>query len=163
MAALITAVLLVILVAVFAIDLQTHTIPDGWWIALALLGIIRVAAGYAGLLGDPLPVTALDAFIGAFAASIPLFLIASFTDGFGGGDIKLMFAAGIFLGWQSVLLALFIGTVLAALVGLVLLATGKATRKTKIAFGPYLAIGIAVAACCSGFLIPLIMAATVLP
>jgi len=146
-APILTVLLLVILVAVFVIDLKTQTIPDGWWMALALLGVVRVSAGYAGFLGDPMPVTLPDSFFGAFAASIPLFALASANGGFGGGDIKLMFGAGIFLGWQPVLLALFIGTILAAVIGVFLLVLGKATRKTKIAFGPYLAIGIAVSAC----------------
>jgi leader peptidase (prepilin peptidase)/N-methyltransferase len=153
MSLLLFLILIVILLCVIIVDWRTHTIPDRLWIALALLGVVRVAAGYLGWLGEPVPVTATDAFIGAFAASIPLFLLASLSGGFGGGDIKLMFAAGIFLGWQPVLLALFIATILGAIVGAFLLATKRATRSTKIAFGPYLAIGIAIAACCSKELI----------
>jgi len=146
MSLLINGALLVILACVCVIDWRTKTIPDSLWIALALLGVFRVGCGYVGLLGDPIPVTVIDATIGALAASIPLFVLAYSTGGFGGGDIKLIFAAGIFLGWQPVILALLIGIALGALVAIVLLATKRATRKTAIAFGPYLAMGIAAAA-----------------
>jgi len=141
----INIILLTILICVCVIDWREQIIPDSLWIALAVLGMVRIVCGYAGLLGDPMPVTLTDALVGAFAASTPLLILAYLTDGFGGGDIKLMFAAGIFLGWQQVLLALSIGIVLGATVAVVLLVLKRATRKTAIAFGPYLAIGIALA------------------
>jgi prepilin signal peptidase PulO-like enzyme (type II secretory pathway) len=144
--AAIKAVLCAILVCVFIIDLKTQTIPDGLWIALAVLGIVRVILGYAGILDPAYSITILDAAIGAFATSLPLFAIALATSGFGGGDVKLMFGAGIFLGWQHVLFAFLIGTTLGGIIAIILLLTKKATRKTKIAFGPYLAIGIGIAA-----------------
>ncbi|MCL2024857.1 MAG: A24 family peptidase [Coriobacteriia bacterium] len=126
-----------VLVTIAIVDARTHTIPDMLWIVVALLGIARVIAGQ---------LTWQDAVLGAFIVSVPLFAIAYFTDGFGGGDIKLMFAAGIYLGATIVVLAFALGTVLAAFVGIVLLLARRTTRKSAIAFGPYLAIGIAVMA-----------------
>jgi len=63
----------------------------------------------------------------------------------GGGDIKLMFAAGLFLGGPGVVLALFMAFVSGALVGSLLLATGIKKFKEPIPFGPFLAFGIFVA------------------
>ena len=63
-----------------------------------------------------------------------------------GGDIKLMGAAGLFLGWKLILLALIVGSVVGAIISLILLAAKKAGRKTMIPFGPFLSLGIAVAA-----------------
>jgi leader peptidase (prepilin peptidase)/N-methyltransferase len=54
----------------------------------------------------------------------------------GGGDIKLMAAAGAFLGIGGVLLIIFLGAFLGALVGGVMLRRGGQAR---IAFGTFLA------------------------
>ena len=57
----------------------------------------------------------------------------------GFGDVKLMAMIGAFVGWHGSLLALFLGCVLGAIVGVVLaLRSGLSAR---IPFGPYLAMG----------------------
>lgn len=65
--------------------------------------------------------------------------------GFGGGDIKLMFGAGFFLGAKLTVVAAFIGILLGGGFGALLLAQKKANRKSQFAFGPFLCIGIAIA------------------
>lgn len=65
--------------------------------------------------------------------------------GFGGGDIKLMFGAGFFLGARLTVVAAFLGILLGGGFGALLLAAKKADRKTRFAFGPFLCIGIAAA------------------
>ena len=65
--------------------------------------------------------------------------------GFGGGDIKLMAAAGLFLGWQNTLLAMFFGIVFGGIYGIYLLAAKKAGKKDHFAFGPFLCAGIVIA------------------
>ena len=144
--------LLVILGCVSATDIRTRTIPNGLCIMIALLGIARVIAGSVGWLAAEMPVTVLDAVLGACAASLPLLALASLSGGVGGGDIKLMAAAGVFLGWRSALLALAFGCVLGAIAGIILMLSGRATRKSTIAFGPYLCAGIALAAVCGPML-----------
>jgi len=63
----------------------------------------------------------------------------------GGGDLKLGAMLGAFLGWQSLLVALFIAVMLGGLSAVVLLAARRVARKDAIPFGPFLAIGGAVA------------------
>ena len=63
----------------------------------------------------------------------------------GGGDIKLMAAAGLFLGWQNTLLAMFFGIVFGGMYGIYLLAAKKAGKKDHFAFGPFLCAGIVIA------------------
>ena len=63
----------------------------------------------------------------------------------GGGDLKLGAMLGAFLGWKALLLALFVAVVLGGVVAIVLLASGLRGRKDPIPFGPFLAIGGAVA------------------
>ena len=61
--------------------------------------------------------------------------------GMGGGDIKYIAAVGALLGWQNVLLIIFIGALLGSLVGLFQIAVQKKSRKSMIPFGPFLATG----------------------
>lgn len=143
--AFILSILFIILTGVCIIDWRTRMIPDTHWIMLTLLGGIRIICGYVGLLGFLPPVSVTEAAIGCLIVSVPLLLIAMTTGGFGGGDIKLMGAAGIFLGWQQVVVAFCIGVTVGGLIGAVLLLLRYATRKTMIAFGPYLALGILIA------------------
>ena len=62
--------------------------------------------------------------------------------GLGGGDVKFMAAAGLFLGFGATLPAILYGTVLAALSGLVLIALKKIKRKDTIPLAPFLLAGI---------------------
>jgi prepilin signal peptidase PulO-like enzyme (type II secretory pathway) len=71
----------------------------------------------------------------------PLFLISLFKQGdMGGGDVKLAALMGLFLG-LPVLLALFIGFLTGAIVGISLALLQKRSIKEPIAFGPFLALG----------------------
>jgi leader peptidase (prepilin peptidase)/N-methyltransferase len=126
------------LIAIAWIDQDTMEIPDSLSIAVAVCGVIAVFIGSDIGLKSHL--------IGIAASAVPLFLIAFFIEGaFGFGDVKLMAAAGLFLGWQNCLLALFVGIIIGGVTGVVLLAGKKKGRKDHFAFGPSLCIGIAVA------------------
>ena len=84
--------------------------------------------------------------IGCVIVSVPMLLLAFIVPGgFGGGDIKLMFGAGFFLGAKLTVVAAFIGILLGGGFGALLLAKKKANRKSQFAFGPFLCIGIAIA------------------
>ena len=74
-----------------------------------------------------------------------LYLRPTIPGGFGGGDIKLMAAAGLFLGWQRTLLAGFLALVGGGTYGIWLLAARKAGRRDHFAFGPFLCAGLAAA------------------
>ncbi len=62
--------------------------------------------------------------------------------GFGMGDIVLMAAAGIYLGWKRSLVAAGAGILIGAVYGLI---QKKRSSESQFAFGPWLAIGIAIA------------------
>jgi leader peptidase (prepilin peptidase)/N-methyltransferase len=59
----------------------------------------------------------------------------------GGGDIKMMAMVGAFLGWQGVLLTIFLGALAGTLIFLPLTLLG---RKQLVPFGVFLAIGAAI-------------------
>jgi len=92
-----------------------------------------------------MPLTLGDHLIGAVLVSGFLLLLYLVTKGrgIGGGDIKLMAAAGLFLGWKSIVLAFIIGCVAGSIIHLIRM---KVSNKDHVlAFGPYLAFGIFVA------------------
>jgi leader peptidase (prepilin peptidase)/N-methyltransferase len=59
--------------------------------------------------------------------------------------MKLGAMLGAFLGWKALLVALFVAVVLGGLSAVALLASRRLARKDAIPFGPFLAIGGAVA------------------
>lgn len=126
-----------ILLSIALIDAETQLIPDRLNLALAVCGVLGTLLSPAGWLPH---------LIGAFCVSVPMLLLCLAIDGaFGGGDIKLMAAAGLFLGWQNTLLAMFLGILGGGLYGIWLLAAKRADKKDHFAFGPFLCAGIVIA------------------
>ncbi len=139
LAALTMFLLFGVLTVITFIDWDTQEIPPVLNIAILVLGVISIFT-----MGGP---SILERVIGLFCISLPLYLIILVVpDGFGGGDIKMMFAAGFFLGWKATLFAFFVGVILGGIFGAYMLIVRKSGGKEHFAFGPFLAIGIAVAA-----------------
>jgi leader peptidase (prepilin peptidase) / N-methyltransferase len=67
-------------------------------------------------------------------------------EGMGLGDVKLLAMIAAFLGFWPAILSLFVGTLAAAIYGVVLLARGNAGAASKLAFGSFLCVGGLVAA-----------------
>ena len=59
----------------------------------------------------------------------------------GFGDVKFMLTLGAFLGWPGALFSIAAGSVIGAVAGVLLLATGRLEAAGRIPFGPYLAGG----------------------
>lgn len=130
--------LLCFLVLVTFIDADTMEIPNSLSIWIAALGLLSFAFGPTAHLPW------YDHLIGAVCISIPMLILAFAVAGsFGLGDVKLMAAAGLFLGWQLALVATFIGILGGGIYGMYALATKKLGRKEHFAFGPALCAGIA--------------------
>ncbi len=127
-----------ILIIISFIDFDLQIIPDSLIVALIALGIMH-SIYYIIFMNDNL----LNPVIGFFAASGILFALGLIIpDSIGGGDIKLMAAAGVFAGTKLILLALFIGALYASVLAIFLLVSKKGSMKTAIPFGPFLSLGI---------------------
>ncbi len=135
--ALLYALLASALIALSVIDFRTYEIPVGFNIWILALGLIRIVTDYADW---------LDYAVGFLAVSMFLLLIYLITKGrgIGGGDIKLMAACGLLLGWKRIILAFVLGCIIGSVVH---------TARMKIsgqghvlAFGPYLSVGVMIAA-----------------
>ncbi|AEG15545.1 Prepilin peptidase [Desulfofundulus kuznetsovii DSM 6115] len=132
-------VLFSVLVAASFIDLDHRIIPDRLTLFALAAGIPLAALQGAEALKDGL--------IGSVLGGGILLIVALFSrGGMGGGDVKLAFAIGWYLGWQETLVALFLAFLLGAVVGVLwALRTGR-TLKTAIPFGPFLSSGAMLAA-----------------
>lgn len=121
------------LLTLSVIDWRSYEIPVAFNIFIGILGIIRLLTN---LKDWPLYV------IGMISVSGFLYMLFLITKGkaMGGGDIKLMAAAGLLIGWKEILLALVIGCVLGSVIHSILM---KVQNKTHmLALGPYLSMGI---------------------
>lgn len=147
--ALVIAVHLMLLavgVWLFLIDARTHRLPNRV-VLPALGGTLLLVALEALILHDAtrlfrslLGVVILGGFF------LALRLLS--RGGMGGGDVKLAAVLGAVLGWHG-WTALAVGAasafLLASLYALVLMALGRATGKTRIAFGPWMILGAVLA------------------
>ena len=141
MSAILAAAFFSCLIVISFIDLRHQIIPDGLVIFILIPGILN-AVYQTVILFEPWH----PFVIGILAASLPLFLLGLvFPDSLGGGDVKLMAAAGLFLGWKLILLALFLGNFLALFYVIILLIQGKFNRSNPIPFGPFLSAGMVIA------------------
>ncbi len=149
--AIITCVLISLLIVVGFTDWDTMEID---MIIVALIFLLAI----------PSAIFTEDAsiksrIIGALVISVPFFIIGEISrifirkktgEDFRAielGDTILMFAAGALLGTQAIIVSAFVGILLAAIGGI---AYKAVTGESKLAFGPYLSMGIAIAALWGG-------------
>lgn len=131
-------VLLVAALTAAVIDARHQIIPNTLTLPGLALGLLLSL-----LPGSPTPVEAL---VGLAVAGGLLGIVAwAYPQGMGGGDVKFMAMAGAFLGWAKALVALFLGSLVLATVGLALVGMGRRGRKEPLAFGPFLSLGVMVA------------------
>jgi leader peptidase (prepilin peptidase)/N-methyltransferase len=79
---------------------------------------------------------------GCFIIALPVLIVMFINErSFGGGDMKLFFAAGFLLGMGGALLCAVIAFALGGAAGCV----AKLRGRQSIAFGPYISIGIMLA------------------
>jgi leader peptidase (prepilin peptidase)/N-methyltransferase len=140
-----------IAVALAVIDIDVHRLPNAivlpsYLVAAALLTPpVLVHGDWAGALRGLVAMALLWSFYFALAFLYP--------GGMGFGDVKLAGLLGLYLGWlgwSSVLVGTFTGFLIGGLVGVALLATRKATRRSAIPFGPAMLAGALVAVFLAG-------------
>lgn len=121
------------LIALSIIDIKTYEIPLWINISIFILGLVHLGLDYTNW---------ISYLIGLFAISVPLLLIAIVTkgNGMGGGDIKLMAAAGLFLGGKLIVFAFLLACIIGSVIHVCRMIFFKADR--KLAFGPYLSAGM---------------------
>ena len=124
------------------IDFKSHRLPNklvGWFVAVEILimGITGwMASDFARLL------TALGIAAATMISFLLLFVLS--RGSLGMGDVKFAFPLGLCVGWYSAdqwLVAIFVSFLIAGLVAVIGLVTKRMTRKSRLAFGPYMFLG----------------------
>ena len=135
-----TALLGAALAALSAIDIESYRLPDYLTLPLAAAGLLLSV-----LLGWDEPWLRMSGAILGYGA---LYLIAALYErlrgqpGLGLGDAKLFAASGAWLGLEGLPSVLLIASVTAlALAGIAAAAGRNVAATTRIAFGPFLALG----------------------
>ena len=125
------------LLAASAIDIETRLLPDSITLPLLWLGLTF------NLLDTFAPLR--DCVIGAMAGYLTLwtvyhgFKLLTGREGMGYGDFKLLAVLGPWLGWPALPAVVLVASLAGAIVGITLVACGRASRDTPLPFGPYLA------------------------
>ena len=129
-AELVYAILLFPLLMLLSLwDIDRKEIPYLCSILIALLGLVSFFTAQMPW---------YEHLIGAAIIAVP-FAVLAFLGAMGGGDVQLMAAAGLLLGW-SVVPAAMIGIILGAIGGIIIKVV---TKYNLICFGPFLSAGIA--------------------
>ena len=125
------------LLALSVIDFRTYEIPFGFNVFIGVLGLIRIFIDLDNW---------SEYVIGFFAVSVLLeiILVASKGRAIGGGDVKLMAAAGLLVGWKLIILAFFIGCILGSVIHIIRMKVSHAEH--VLAMGPYLSAGVLISA-----------------
>jgi leader peptidase (prepilin peptidase) / N-methyltransferase len=129
------------LVALFAIDLEHHLLPN----VITLPGIV-VGLAFSAVLPPGVPPGVLDSLIGILAGGGVLWLVGeayyrySGQEGMGGGDVKMLAMIGAFLGWKLVILTLVLSSILGSVVGVLVIAVKRGGMKYALPYGTFLSL-----------------------
>lgn len=114
------------------IDFRTYEIPLGINLFILAIGLARVATDLSNWLE-----------YGAGFLSVSAFLLVIYAvtkgKGIGGGDVKLMAACGLVVGWKLIILAFLTACVLGSVCHLIRMKVSGAGH--VLAMGPYLSLG----------------------
>ena len=119
------------------IDWRTYEIPPGINGFLFILGVAAAVLDRGNLLSHLAGMICVSGFLGI------LYLISR-GRAIGGGDIKLMFACGLILGWKQIILAFLLGCIIGSVIHLIRIRVQGEGH--VLAMGPYLSAGIFLAA-----------------
>ena len=125
------------LLVLSVIDFRTYEIPLGCNIFILAVGLIHLIMDYSNWLQYVIGLTAVSLFL-------YIIYVVSKGRGIGGGDVKLMAACGLLLGWKLNMLGFVIGCVLGSVIHIMRMKISKEDH--VLAMGPYLSMGVMIAA-----------------
>ena len=148
--AILVCLLFSALIVVFFMDWDTQLISNYVVIFIAILAVLEffltddigyITKADGSTSDDPW----ISQLIGIFAVSVPLLLIELLSKGraMGRGDVYLMAACGAFLGVGGAIVALFIALITGSVAGII---QKRKSGDSVFAFGPWLSVGVAIAA-----------------
>ncbi len=125
-----------VLLVASVIDARTRELPLPTTLFVAGLGVVRIILNPSMFKTSLLGMLVVGGFL-------LLLLVISGGSAIGGGDVKLMAGAGLFLGLPLNLFAFFVGCIFGSFIHIIRMRFFGAGR--DLAMGPYLAVGIGIA------------------
>ena len=125
-----------LLIVISYIDLDCKYIYSSTTIFGAILATIYILIGLYTK-----DISIVNNILGGVIGYGIIYLIVITTKGMGQGDAEIAGICGLFIGIKGILVGLFIAIVLGGLVAAIILLFKLKSRKSEIAFGPYIAIG----------------------
>lgn len=129
------------LLALSVIDFRTYEIPVGFNVFIGVLGIIYTILDYSNW---------MEHLIGLVSVSLFLTILfyASKGRAIGGGDVKLMAACGLLVGWKLIVLGFLFGCILGSVIHVARMKISAKKGESidhVLAMGPYLSAGVMIA------------------
>lgn len=154
--ALVLMLLATVLLVLALIDLELQLLPDALTLPGTALGVAAAGLASAGLFPEwPIGLIAAAGGAGRFGGALPaaaggyvlFWLVASAwrrlrgVEALGQGDWKMAAMLGAFLGWQKLLLTVFLATLSGSLAGVALMALGRGGGQSPLPLGTFLGLG----------------------
>ena len=140
-------IFLISMLILFYTDLKTYILPNEINYSMAFLGIL---ISFIDL--NPFNITIVDSLVGGIAGFLLLFITSKLylyfrkKEGMGMGDVKMLSMIGFWMGLESVLAVVILSSFSGALIGILLVTTGKIKPDKYIPYGSFISISaIAVA------------------
>jgi len=124
------------------LDFSTKKIPNMLVIIMLSAWVITMVPRLFYNINDAIYILRDSALGFAIGGGLFFLIYLISRKGIGGGDVKFMAAAGLFLGLGGTFSAMLYGSILAGLVAVVLLILKKIGRKDSIPLVPFLYFGI---------------------
>jgi len=126
------------LVALTLIDYDKQLLPDDLTLPLLWLGLL---ISFFNVFTDTKS-SLVGAMLGYMIlwSVFQIFKIVTGKEGMGFGDFKLLAALGAWVGWELLPQIILLSSVVGAVTGIFMLATGLTKRQQPIPLGPYLAV-----------------------
>lgn len=139
------------LLALSVVDWNTQYIPVEYTGIIFVCGLIQLFADISNWWQYVIGLIAVSGFLYIVDVIATPILRKKYGDDdishvMGDGDIKLMAATGLLLGWKLNILALGIGCVAGSVIHVILMRIKKGDR--QFAFGPYLSLGVFITMIC---------------
>ena len=127
-------------IVIFFTDLKSGIIPDK-----VLVPAILLTFFYLLIINPSSLIINILCGLGAFLFFVTIavvFKVLTKKDSLGGGDVKLVFLLGLFLGFPGIVISLYIAFLTGALIGIILILWRKKSfQKATLPFGPFLILG----------------------
>jgi len=125
------------LIAASGIDLGHKLLPDKITLPLMWLGIL-LSLFNVFIDIETSVIGAISGYLCLWSVFI-LFKFVTGKEGMGHGDFKLLAALGAWCGWKMLFVIVLTSSLVAAVIGILMIVLRKTERSTEIPFGPYLA------------------------